>query len=873
MKHTRPLLKKPGQAAGACIRLVFIPVILVLFFHCSAVRAQNSAESGSAGQGVVGAPGLYQTLTQSFEQAEAVERQELERISKRLEAVRAGQEQITRRLGRLQLMISTHSNMLLVPATDIQSLEQAEIRQTVAVDYMQEQIREYQEKIEELNRARKEAEAQMGFYTRQINDIRAYPAEITRKKELTGKLATLSDILKTKQEKIQQLIKIYTSRVERFETLQVEMAPLIEQIHQRIAKQKQSRIFHYTTPPVIRLYQGELQASLQEVWGKTRRLFVYTAWQKPEVITWKQYGIYLGVFAFFLALLELVLYGLGRYCLRSMQHCLDMGKFWQYVLVKLIQKSLPLAAAIAFFYFYPIRPAYRIAPFFSLLPLIIRILGLVLVIRWGLVFLRMVGARTEDVLFHRLYLPLRQLLFGVLVYGIGYFFISRVICYNCISLVVWRLVFEFFLLGWGIYFFGIFRRNANYSGYAEHSGFAWARVAFPVLGYGVIVPGVVAELAGFGGLSAYWYNGVAKSILVVFWGFILLLVLREADVPAYMERSKDVDVDVSDVAGQQPYPVRWLLVRLLRLGCLAGGFYVLLLAWGAPRTILADIFYAVNYKVNVGDFQLSLMGFVYAVIVLLVIHTVAVITKELLRSRILKDRKLEIGVKDSIIRITGYVLWGIGVLIALRVMGISGTSLTVVFGALGIGLGFGLQNIFNNFLSGIILLFERPIQVGDIVEIGGIWGTVREINVRSTQVRTFDNADLIIPNADFISQSLTNWSFRDARVRRTLAVGVAYGSDIELVRRLLIEVAYKHPRILRRPHPEVLFSDFGESALIFKLRFWVHIDWFLIVETDVRFDIDKVFRENGITIPFPQRDLHFKSDPRISVSGTQEQET
>ncbi|MFW5936548.1 MAG: mechanosensitive ion channel domain-containing protein, partial [Desulfosalsimonas sp.] len=762
MKQNTSSLKNPGRTAGACIRLVFIPVILVLFIHCPAAWAQDGAESGSAGQGVVGTPGLYQNLTRSFEQALEVERQELESISGRLETARAGQERVTRRLGRFQLMISTHSNLLLVPATDIQSLEQAEIRQTVAVGYIAEQIRELEKKIEELKIARKEAEEQTGFYTRQINDIRAYPPEISTGKELTGNLSTLTDILKTKQEKIQQLIKIYTSRVERFENLRAEMTPLVEQIHQRIAKQKQSRIFQHTTTPIIRLYQGELRTNLQEFLEKTRRMFAHTAWQKPDVITWKQYGIYLGVFAFLLAVLELVLYGLGRYCLRWMQHCLDMGKFWQYVLVKLIQKSLPLAAAIAFFYFYPIRPAYRVAPFFSLLPLIIRILGLVLVIRWGLVFLRVFGSRTEDVLFHRLYLPLRQLLLGVLVYGIGYFFISRVICYNCISLVVWRLIFEFFLLGWGIYFFDMFRRNANYSGYAGYSGFAWARVALPVLGYGVIVPGVVAELAGFGGLAAHWYSGVGKSILVVFWGFILLRVLREADVPAYMERSEDIDVDEADIAGQQPYPVRWLLVRLFRLGCVAGGFYVLLLAWGTPRAILADIFYAMNYRVNVGDFQLSLMGFVYAVIVLLVIHTIAVITKEVLRGRILKDTKLEIGVKDSIVRITGYVLWGIGVLIALRVMGISGTSLTVVFGALGIGIGFGLQNIFNNFLSGIILLFERPIQVGDVVEIGGIWGTIQEINVRSTQVRTYDNADLIIPNADFISQSLTNWSFRDA---------------------------------------------------------------------------------------------------------------
>ncbi|MBS0013908.1 MAG: mechanosensitive ion channel, partial [Desulfobacterales bacterium] len=180
------------------------------------------------------------------------------------------------------------------------------------------------------------------------------------------------------------------------------------------------------------------------------------------------------------------------------------------------------------------------------------------------------------------------------------------------------------------------------------------------------------------------------------------------------------------------------------------------------------------------------------------------------------------------------------------------------------------------FLSGIILLFERPIQVGDVVEIGDIWGTVREINVRSTQVRTFDNAELIIPNSDFISQLVTNWSFRDARVRRTVEVRVAYGSDVGLVRELLMDVAYQHPRILRRPHPEVLFSDFGDSALIFKLRFWVHIDWFLVVETDVRCDIDKQFRENGIIIPFPQRDVYLKTgklEPPAPAGAQEQNET
>jgi len=183
----------------------------------------------------------------------------------------------------------------------------------------------------------------------------------------------------------------------------------------------------------------------------------------------------------------------------------------------------------------------------------------------------------------------------------------------------------------------------------------------------------------------------------------------------------------------------------------------------------------------------------------------------------------------------------------------------VAFGALGIGLGFGLQNIFNNFLSGIILLFERPIQVGDAIEINGIWGEVRKINVRSTLVQTYDNASLIIPNAEFISSQVTNWSFKDMRLRRTVAVGVAYGSDVNLVKKTLEEIAQKVTWVLKFPVPQILFSDFADSALIFRLRVWTDIDHMLTVESEIRFEIYRLFNERGIEIAFPQLDLHVRS--------------
>jgi small-conductance mechanosensitive channel len=220
---------------------------------------------------------------------------------------------------------------------------------------------------------------------------------------------------------------------------------------------------------------------------------------------------------------------------------------------------------------------------------------------------------------------------------------------------------------------------------------------------------------------------------------------------------------------------------------------------------------------------------------------------------------MEVGLQDSITTISVYVIWMLGILIALHVFGLNTASLAVAFGALGIGLGFGLQNIFNNFISGIILLFERPIQVGDDVEVNGTWATVKKINVRSTVVQTYDNASLIIPNADFVSSQVTNWSFKDKRLRRSIVVGVAYGSDVALVRDTLLEIARNTPKVLKQPAPDVLFSDFGDSALIFRLRIWTDIDNMLKVETAIRFEIDRLFRERNIEISFPQRDIHIRS--------------
>ena len=229
------------------------------------------------------------------------------------------------------------------------------------------------------------------------------------------------------------------------------------------------------------------------------------------------------------------------------------------------------------------------------------------------------------------------------------------------------------------------------------------------------------------------------------------------------------------------------------------------------------------------------------------------------------------GVRDVLETTSLYVLWGLYVLISLFLLGFSFTSLAVVAGGLSVGIGFGLQNIVNNFVAGLILLFGRSIQAGDTIQIDAIWGQVRKVNIRNTVVQTFDNATLFVPNSDLISGKLVNWTHRDPTVRRDIAVGVAYGSDTELVRQILLDAAINQPRVLKTPAPSVQFQNFGDSSLDFRLFFWVdNVGAALSTTSDIRFAIDKRFREHGIDIPFPQREVRIVAgscDPAQAASA------
>jgi potassium-dependent mechanosensitive channel len=183
---------------------------------------------------------------------------------------------------------------------------------------------------------------------------------------------------------------------------------------------------------------------------------------------------------------------------------------------------------------------------------------------------------------------------------------------------------------------------------------------------------------------------------------------------------------------------------------------------------------------------------------------------------------------------------------------------TVLAGAFGVGIGFGLQNIVNNFISGLILLYERPIQIGDTVEVGSLTGEVKRIGIRSSTLRTFQGAEVIVPNANLIAEQVVNWTLSDRQRRIELPVGVAYGTDPQRVLAILLDVAKASSEVLEDPPPLALFRGFGDSALNFELRVWTGLATYLEVHSRIAIAVNAALREAAIEIPFPQRDLHIK---------------
>lgn len=283
---------------------------------------------------------------------------------------------------------------------------------------------------------------------------------------------------------------------------------------------------------------------------------------------------------------------------------------------------------------------------------------------------------------------------------------------------------------------------------------------------------------------------------------------------------------------------------------------------------MQDIQNVLNYTLfSIKQTPVTLLSLFVFILLLLLFAFLARIIGKVILKRFFSRLQIEEGISYSLIRISQYIIMITGVVISFQFIGIDLSGLVVIFGLLSVGIGFGLQNITSNFVSGLVLLIERPIRVGDRVTVGDTLGDVLEINMRSTTIQTLTNIAIIVPNSEFISSNVINWSHGDPKVRLDLPIGVSYNSDLDTVLHSLREVADENTDVLKKPKPEINFAGFGDSSWNFELRVWLESPKrYQIVRSDLNCAIVKKFREKNIEIPFPQRDLHLRTSVPIPLN-------
>lgn len=263
---------------------------------------------------------------------------------------------------------------------------------------------------------------------------------------------------------------------------------------------------------------------------------------------------------------------------------------------------------------------------------------------------------------------------------------------------------------------------------------------------------------------------------------------------------------------------------------------------------------------KMGESVLTLGGVAYTALLIVFLFWIVAILRRWLVHRLLTRSQMDAHTRHATGTVVGYVLFLVGFMVILQTVGIDLTTLNVLAGAIGVGIGLGLQDVANNFISGVIILFERPIKVGDRIIVGDVEGQVLEIRARSTTVVTNDNIAIIVPNSKFVTENVINWSYTDPKIRFRIPVGVAYGSDPRAVEQALLDAAAEVGDALQDPPPRVVFQEFGESSLNFELRAWTttFLHQKSAFVSQVNFAIHRKLAEHGIAVPFPQRDLHMR---------------
>jgi small-conductance mechanosensitive channel len=369
---------------------------------------------------------------------------------------------------------------------------------------------------------------------------------------------------------------------------------------------------------------------------------------------------------------------------------------------------------------------------------------------------------------------------------------------------------------------------------------------------------IASEVFGLSNLSDLLGNGMLRSAYVGFLLYGMLKVVQSLLAYALVLRP----LRLLHLVSRHRVRVRRHLDRGLAVIAAAAWVYATLSFFGVAAFLRAALAGLLGAELEVGALSISLGDVLVFVFAIWLSFALARLVNFVLEEDVFARMHLPRGMPYAISSLVRYALIFVGFLVALAAAGIELGKLTVVAGGLGVGIGLGLQNAVNNFVSGLILLFERPIQVGDVVQLGSqnLWGEIRHIGIRASVIRTWEGAEVVVPNGQLISEAVTNWTLSDRHRRVEVNVGVEYGTDAQRVVDLLLEVARRNPRVLETPAPCAFFLSFGDSALQFVLRGWIaDFDEGYAVRSELGIAVQRALAEAKIGVPFPQRDLHLRS--------------
>ena len=371
-----------------------------------------------------------------------------------------------------------------------------------------------------------------------------------------------------------------------------------------------------------------------------------------------------------------------------------------------------------------------------------------------------------------------------------------------------------------------------------------------------IVVALIANLLGNTSLAEVLTSGVLDSGYVALAFYAIALVLGAMLKLLLARRGMTRFRVVTQHAG----PLLKSTGRLLNAAAFVAWLFVMLNEFRVYRPVATFVTTVLTHPLEAGKISVTLGGLLLFVASVWTAFWLARTTRVLLRDDVLPKMSLPRGVDNSIASLTYYAMLMLGIFVALAAAGFEVSQLAIVLGALGVGIGLGLQNVVNNFVSGLILMFERPIQPGDVVEVSGTSGKVREIGMRATTLSTFEGADVVVPNGMLLSEKLINWTLSDMDRRIDVNVGVAYGTDPNRVLQLLMEVTRSTDGIAKQPEPTILFAGFGANSLDFSIRSWTNnFDEWVKIRSALTVRVHDALKDAGIEIPFPQHDLHLRS--------------